>query len=314
MTPAVSILTAAYNAAAFIERTVETVLQQTFHDFEWIVVDDGSTDETADIVARVSDSRVRLVRRANGGPPAARNTGLELVRGELVALLDHDDIWATNRLALLTEALDVETVGMASSNMFVGDPDAPEQARTILDNPSCGSSDLAHAATWIQGCGFSASTAVIRTKLLRSCGGWREDLWYTQDWELALRLWLTGVRVVMLAQPLGWTVMRPGQLSANRRGVFADRRAVLRKLAANTARPEVAREAASRLRAWEREEALVALCEALARLDGDPQAARAGFRWALRHGLPAREAAVALAGSVTPRGLARVRAFVRGKQ
>jgi glycosyltransferase involved in cell wall biosynthesis len=305
--PAVSILTAAYNAAAFIERTIDTVLQQTCRDFEWIVVDDGSTDRTAELVAGVADSRVRLIRRANGGPSAARNTGLEVVTADLVALLDHDDIWAPNRLERLLEVFDDGAVGIASSNMLVGDPAAPEQARTILDNPSCPDPDLADAAMWIQGCGFSASTAVIRTDLLRSHGGWREDLWYAQDWELALRLWLRGVRVVMLPEQLGWTVMREGQLGANPWGFFADRRAVLRELAADSTRPEIARVAASRLRFWQREQALVGVGEALARLDDDPKGARDRFRWALRYGLPAREAAVALAGSISPRALAYVR-------
>jgi glycosyltransferase involved in cell wall biosynthesis len=307
MTPPVSILTAVYNSEPFIERTIGAVLAQTFGDFEWIVVDDGSTDRTPEIVAAIDDPRVRLIRRTNGGPSAARNTGLEHVRAELVALLDHDDVWAPERLERLVHTLEDGTLGMVSSNMRVGDPEHPEGARTILDNPTCAGTDLDDVATWIQGCGLSASTIAVRADALRRHGGWREDLWYAQDWELTLRLWLAGLRVAMLPEPLGWTVMREGQLSGDSWGIFRDRRTVLRELASRSDRPDVAAEAKARLRSWQRDQALVALGEALAHVDDDPRFARERFRWSVRHGLPPKDAAVAVAGAISPRTLARVR-------
>jgi glycosyltransferase involved in cell wall biosynthesis len=307
VTPAVSILTATYNASAFIERTIATVIRQTSHDFEWIVVDDGSTDGTAEMIAAIEDPRVRLMRRPNGGPSAARNAGLRAIQADLVALLDHDDIWAPGRLERLVRVMRDANVGMASSNMLVGDPEAPEEARTILDNPSCEGRDLSAPATWIQNCGFSASTAVIRTQLLKAHGGWREDLWYAQDWELAVRFWLAGVQVVMLPEALGWTVTRQGQLSENVDGVFQDRQKVLRALTAST-RPDVARAASLRL---EREQAVHSLHEALAQLDSNPRIARLRFRETRRHGLPPTQAAVALIGALSPRVLRYARTAVR---
>jgi glycosyltransferase involved in cell wall biosynthesis/peptidoglycan/xylan/chitin deacetylase (PgdA/CDA1 family) len=87
----VSVITAVFNRAEFFRETIDSVLRQTFEDWEWIVVDDGSTDETPDILEAIHDPRVRVVRQANRGVSAARNLALDLARGEFVAFLDADD-------------------------------------------------------------------------------------------------------------------------------------------------------------------------------------------------------------------------------
>src|ERR1700720_243931 len=91
----VSVIIPAFNAAATIAATVDSVLAQTFSDFEIICVDDGSTDRTKEILAKYLDShsdRVRMVEQANNGPAAARNHGARLSSGEYLAFLDADDI------------------------------------------------------------------------------------------------------------------------------------------------------------------------------------------------------------------------------
>ena len=102
--PAVSVVTAAYNAEAFLRDTIESVLAQSFPDFEHVVVDDGSTDGTPDLVASYGPP-VRLVRQANGGPANARNTGIRAARGRFVAFLDHDDLATPDRLACTMEVV-----------------------------------------------------------------------------------------------------------------------------------------------------------------------------------------------------------------
>jgi glycosyltransferase involved in cell wall biosynthesis len=89
--PLISVIIPAYNAQAFIGEAIASVLGQTLHDLEVIVVNDGSTDDTAAQVRSVGDARVRLIEKANGGVCSARNAGLEKARGAYMAFLDADD-------------------------------------------------------------------------------------------------------------------------------------------------------------------------------------------------------------------------------
>ncbi len=104
--PKVSVIMPAYNAARFITLAVESVLAQTLSDWEMIIVDDGSTDDTPRILAGISDPRIRVIHQPNGGEAAARNTALDLATGEYVAFLDADDLYRPNGLADLATYLD----------------------------------------------------------------------------------------------------------------------------------------------------------------------------------------------------------------
>lgn len=105
--PKVSVLIPAYNAQDFISRTLESVLCQTYGDFEAIVVDDGSTDATAEIVKQIADkdTRVRYYFQENCGLANTRNRLVELAAGEYVAFLDHDDEWFKDKLSLQVDFL-----------------------------------------------------------------------------------------------------------------------------------------------------------------------------------------------------------------
>lgn len=103
--PRVSVMMPAYNASAFIAAAIESVLSQTFADWELVIVDDGSTDDTSQIIARYDDVRIRTVRQANGGESVARNTALKHMRGDLLAFLDADDLFLPQHLALTTSYL-----------------------------------------------------------------------------------------------------------------------------------------------------------------------------------------------------------------
>ena len=91
----VSIITPCYNGERYIAETIESVLGQTYADWEMIIVDDGSRDGTADIAARYAerDGRISLLRQENAGTACARNNGLRHARGRYIALLDADDVW-----------------------------------------------------------------------------------------------------------------------------------------------------------------------------------------------------------------------------
>ena len=110
--PLISVIIPAYNAEAFISEAIQSILQQSYEPLEIIVVDDGSTDETAQIATKFHN--IRYFYQENSGPATARNTGLKIAKGEIITFLDADDLWSQNKLQLqqayLAENLSVEVV------------------------------------------------------------------------------------------------------------------------------------------------------------------------------------------------------------
>ena len=122
--PTVSVLMTTWNGAAFIAEAIASVLAQSFTDFELIVVDDGSTDETGQVLAGIGDRRLRVLRQAmNGGVVAARNVGFAAARGRYVAALDHDDLSHPQRLARQVAYLEAHTrVVLVATEIEIEDP------------------------------------------------------------------------------------------------------------------------------------------------------------------------------------------------
>ena len=119
MTATVTAAIPTYNRARFLRDAIESVLAQTFEDYEVVVVDDGSTDDTPHVVERYGD-RVHYVRQENAGRSAARNRCIEEARGRYVSFLDSDDRWLPNKLALHVDVLDRdERVGMVHGHVDV---------------------------------------------------------------------------------------------------------------------------------------------------------------------------------------------------
>src|SRR5262249_35935561 len=102
--PEVSVIIPSYNSARYLTDAVDSVLRQTFCDFEMVIVDDGSTDDTEAVVRRYGE-RVRYLRQPNSGVAAARNRGIEESRGRYVAFLDADDTWHQDKLHAQVAAL-----------------------------------------------------------------------------------------------------------------------------------------------------------------------------------------------------------------
>ena len=116
--PIVSVIIPTYNGSKSISATIESVLNQTFKDFEIIVVDDGSTDDTT-VVLKQYKNRIHYFRKSNGGPASARNLGLRNARGKYIAFLDHDDIWLPSKLTIQTECMENHSdVGLVYSDIY----------------------------------------------------------------------------------------------------------------------------------------------------------------------------------------------------
>ena len=104
--PRVSVIMPAYNAAAFVRAAVDSILAQTFVDFELIILNDGSTDDTQDIIERYDDNRIRLINKSNSGVAATLNLGLTEAQGEFIWRHDADDISLPEKLARQVTFLD----------------------------------------------------------------------------------------------------------------------------------------------------------------------------------------------------------------
>ncbi|MFT4599939.1 MAG: teichuronic acid biosynthesis glycosyltransferase TuaG [Arenicella sp.] len=98
MRPLVSIIVPIYNGASFIKETVQSCLDQTYENWELIIIDDGSTDNSAEIIKGFLSDKVRYFRKENGGQASARNLGIEKSKGDWIAFLDADDIWVAEKL------------------------------------------------------------------------------------------------------------------------------------------------------------------------------------------------------------------------
>jgi len=94
----VSVVMPVYNMERYVRQAINSVLRQTFKDYEVIIVDDGSTDRSYDICTEFTDSRIRIIQQENRGLPGARNTGVEVSRGQYIAFLDPDDMWLPKKL------------------------------------------------------------------------------------------------------------------------------------------------------------------------------------------------------------------------
>lgn len=115
--PEVSIITPCYNSSLFLEETISSVMNQTFTDWEWLITDDQSTDNSVEIIQKHQDPRIKLIIAAkNGGAGHARNLSLQKASGRFITFLDADDFWESNFLAEMVNFMKLENAEIAYSN------------------------------------------------------------------------------------------------------------------------------------------------------------------------------------------------------
>jgi glycosyltransferase involved in cell wall biosynthesis len=171
----VSVIIPAYNAAAYVTQAIESALAQTYPPSEILVIDDGSTDRTAEIVERSLRPPVRLLRKANGGPAAARNFGASQASGEWLGLLDADDVWYPDKLRIQLAYGSDPDVGMIHCLPdHRGDAVPPELTFDRLWHRN-----------WIHN-----SSVLIRRSAFEACGGFNEarELVSVEDYNLWIRV------------------------------------------------------------------------------------------------------------------------------
>jgi glycosyltransferase involved in cell wall biosynthesis len=183
--PTVSVIVPVYNRQRYIADALDSLRRQTFIDLEIVVVDDGSTDASAEIIGRTPDDRLRLVRHdTNQGVAAARNTGLEAARGRYIAWLDSDDIARPSRLAEQVRFLD-EHPEVAMAGCCAGKIDADGARRRGVRSPPLSSAEI--AAWSLFRSPFQQSSLMGRSDVLGRFS-YRTDYRVCEDLDLFLRL------------------------------------------------------------------------------------------------------------------------------
>jgi glycosyltransferase involved in cell wall biosynthesis len=206
--PAVSVIIPAYNQARYVRKSIQSVFDQTYPDFELIVVDDGSTDETPQILASIHDPRMRVVRQQNAGLSAARNTGLRESSAPLVTLLDSDDFFLPDKLYVLKEYLDTHAdIGMVSGGTQYVDQDDQVFAEAI---ESTGSLDL--PAILFRN-PFTPSAVMVRREWFDTVGMFDETLRACEDWNLWQRMAYAGCQFAWVNHPVTAYRFHRGQMT-----------------------------------------------------------------------------------------------------
>ena len=185
--PAVSVVMPSYNAADTIVQTIRSIGSQDLTDWELIVVDDGSSDETVQRVAELAttDSRLRVVCQANAGPSTARNRGVAEARAEIVAFLDSDDIWEPRHLSNNFAALEADVeLGVSFSPCRIIDA----AGRSTGEQTAKWTRQIAAADVLSCNPACTCSSLVVRKAVFTDVGGFRTDMAHAEDQEWLLRV------------------------------------------------------------------------------------------------------------------------------
>ena len=220
--PRVSVVIPLYQTEAYIGAALASVLAQTFQDYEAIVVDDGSRDGGPAIARATGDPRVRVVTQANRGLAGARNTGIREATGEIIALLDADDLWAPEKLACHVAHFDRDPdldVSFSASRLIDGDG----QSIGLIQRPRTNQLDA--AAFFCRNPIGNGSVPAIRRRALdrivhphpeRGDGCWFDESFrQSEDVECWMRLYAAGCRFGCIDWPLTLYRVNSGGLSAN---------------------------------------------------------------------------------------------------
>lgn len=185
--PNVSVVIPTYNREQLIARSVKSVLSQTYQDFEIIIVDDASTDNTEEVVSSFNDERIRYVRHEeNRGEAAARNTGIKVARGDYIAYQDSDDEWFPEKLARQIELL--EDVSPDVGVIYTGFWKTKNHRRTYIPFSWVGRKNGDIHKELLKGNFIGSPVVLIKKECFSEVGLFDERLRNLVDWEMWIRI------------------------------------------------------------------------------------------------------------------------------
>lgn len=200
----ISIITTCFNSEEFILSCAESILGQTFKDFEWIVVDDGSSDHTLNEFRKISDPRVRLICLGHVGRGKALNTALHLSRGSLIAIQDVDDLSHPDRLLIQRKIMEqhpeIEVLGTEAMLIGEGQNDFSSGSVLPASEKDYKIIDVTQALAYYNP--LPHSGLMIRRQTLLNVTGYNENRNNLYDLDLYVRLIERKIRLHRLAQPL----------------------------------------------------------------------------------------------------------------
>ncbi|RCJ37614.1 glycosyl transferase family A [Nostoc punctiforme NIES-2108] len=184
--PKVSIVIPAYNSLKFLPETMESVFKQTFKDFEVLVVNDGSSDDTEHWVSQIADLRVKLITQENQGLSGARNTGIAHASGEYIAFLDADDLWEPTKLEKQVLCLEENSeIGLIYTWVALIDENGNFTGRVFKNYAE---NDVWHKLIE-HNIVESGSVAMVRRQCFDTCGVFDRNLRsFVEDWDMWLRI------------------------------------------------------------------------------------------------------------------------------
>ncbi len=218
----VSVVIPAFNGKDYIGETIESILAQTYRPLEVLVVDDGSTDRTAEIVQRFGEP-VRYLRQENAGTAAARNRAVAESRGEFIALLDQDDLWVPHKLERqIPRFAEDPRIGLVFAGIEFFDTHSGKITSTYFPGDELGLCDLlAHVVLPVQ-------TMLFRRSALEKIGPFDTSLGGTDDWDIGIRM-AAEFRMVGVQETLGRVRLHDTQQGRNTDRMFLNAMRVLDK-------------------------------------------------------------------------------------
>jgi glycosyltransferase involved in cell wall biosynthesis len=213
--PDVSVVVTCYNYAKYLDGCLGSVFAQTYEDYEVIVVDDGSTDETPEVMQKYTDMpKLGYIRQKNGGQARAKNRGIESARGRFIAFLDADDLWEPEKLSAQMTLFSNPSTGVVYSRArYIDTYGAPLRFQPSGQYlmPRSG-----RVSRWLFMDNFVPfSSSVVRRECFNMYGVFDESLAMGIDWDLWLRL-SVGFEFDFVDRPLlAYRVGHPGQMSKN---------------------------------------------------------------------------------------------------
>lgn len=183
--PAISVIIPAYNCEKTIKETVNSVLKQTFADFELIIINDGSQDATLDVVSKIQDARLKVFSFENAGGNVSRNRGLNLAGGKYISFLDADDIWTPDKLESQLEALQENSDAHVA---YSWTDYIDEEGNFLVSGRRVSVNGDVYEKLLINNFLENGSNPLICREALIELGGFNESLKAAQDWDMWLRL------------------------------------------------------------------------------------------------------------------------------